>query len=107
MNAVDVESMFIVTCPVVAEFVDYDLDHYRNNDLQRYERILKAPNGYYYFPIDGLTITFYLPLNGDELLYHIVVCEIEQSELERMNLTYEQLMRLKPTFTFDLDELGC
>lgn len=78
------------------ETIDYDLDKYHSpgNNI-----ILDSNNGYKYFQIDGLTITFFRHLENS-INYHIVLCEIDQSELNDRGILYDNLLSLNPMFTF-------
>lgn len=87
-----------VTLPITAEFVDDDLSHY--HDFSKESNLNMAPNGYYYFDIDGLTITFF---NLENKLFHVVVCELNQQFLNNMNLSYDEFIALNPLLTFNLD----
>ena len=90
----------IIELGVDYECIDDDLDNY--HDVHNEDQtIYTAPNGYKYFAINGLTVTFYRPI-VNSFNYHIVICEIEQEELERRNITYDELMSLNPIFTFKL-----
>lgn len=87
----------IVKVPIVYETIDHDLDKYHDNENNV---IFDAPNGYKYFAIDGLTISFFRPIEND-VNYHVVICELSQQQLNYMNVLYEDLLKLNPIFTFD------
>lgn len=90
----------IIEVPIVQETIDYNLDNYHsasNNTIH------DSNNGYKYFEIDGLTITFFRPVKtSNDILYHIVICELNQNELNELGVLYDDLLKLKPVFTFKL-----
>ena len=98
------EKRLIVKCKICDHFFDYDLVKYvsaYNKNLTVHESV----NGYNYFDIDGLTVTFFSPMNSDELIYHIVICEIDDDVINTYNVSYLELMRQNPIFTFDFNEI--
>lgn len=86
----------IVKVPIVYEVFDHDLDKYHNANNNT---IFDSFNGYKYFAIDGLTITFFRPIERN-VEYHIVICELSQEQLNKSHVLYEDLLKLNPIFTF-------
>ena len=85
-----------IEIPAVMETIDFDLDRYHNSNNNI---IYESTNGYRYFAIDGLTVTFFRPI-ADNINYHIVVGMLSQEQLNDMNILYDDLLRLNPIFTF-------
>lgn len=88
----------IVELDVVDEYIDDNLDNY--HDITN-NTIYSAPNGYSYFAIDGLTVTFFRPIT-DSFKYHIVLGYLPQEELNKRNILYDDLLNMNPVFTFNL-----
>lgn len=88
----------IIELPIISEVIDYDIDKYHdeNNNI-----IYESTNGYKYFAIDGLTVTFFRPII-DNVNYHIVIAELDQNQLNDMGILYDDLLKLNPIFTFNL-----
>ena len=86
----------IVECPILYETVDHDLDKYHSENNNT---IYESVNGYKYFAIDGLTVTFFRPTYNN-LQYHIVIGELNQNQLNDLGVLYDDLLKLKPIFTF-------
>ena len=93
----------IFTLPVETELVDYKLDEYYAKDKPIH--INESINGYDYFDIDGNTVIFFTFIPSDEILYHIVVCEINEKLLNMYNITYDELIKLNPIYTFNLKDI--
>ena len=85
-----------IEVPIVYETFDEDLDKYHN---ETNTKIYDAPNGYKYYELDGLTLTFFRP-SPVGLKYHIVICELDQNELNSRGILYDDVLKLNPTFTF-------
>ena len=90
----------IVVCKVVHDLFDYDLMKYVSPNLKDYTAF-ESINGYYYFDVDGLTITFFSPIESDELIYHIVICELEYEVIADLGQTYDSLISQPHIFTFN------
>ena len=89
----------IVEVRPTSEYIDYDLDLYHSPS----NNVIKlAPNGYHYYDIDGLTVTFFRQLSNS-VEYHIVICELNQNELDRRGILYDTLISMQPIFTFAYD----
>ena len=93
-----------VNCKVCYDLFDYDLIKYVSPNVDA-NIVHLSTNGYYYFDIDGLTVTFFSPVKSDELIYHIVICMLSYDELDKHGLTYSELMTIPHTLTFDLDSM--
>ena len=61
-------------------------------------KIIEACNGYQRSSLNGLTVVFFKKLPTES--YHIVVCEIDEKELEKMGMKYEDLIRINFNLTF-------
>ena len=94
----------IVNCKVCYDLFDYDLIKYVSPNIDA-DIVHLSTNGYYYFDIDGLTVTFLSPIKSDEIIYHIVICMLSYDELDKHGLTYSELMSIPHTLTFDLDSV--
>ena len=60
--------------------------------------IVEASNGYQRSSLNGLTVTFFKQLLTGS--YHTVVCEINEEELRKVGMKYDDLVRIKFNFIF-------
>lgn len=60
--------------------------------------LILTENGYYRYPINGRYVPFFKTLPSGE--YHLVVCEIDVDELNRREITYDDLRKNKFELTF-------
>ena len=93
-----------IECKICYDCYDYDLSKYipphaKLSDIQ------ESNNGFQYFNIDGNTITFFSPVESDEIIYRVVICEIDDELLGRYNLTYQDLQFEPHVFTFNSNSL--
>lgn len=61
-------------------------------------KTIEACNGYKRSSLNGLTVVFFKQLPTKS--YHIVVCEIDEKELEKVGMKYEDLIRIDFKLTF-------
>lgn len=78
------------------DIVHEDISKTLNNFIPPNTTIIKANNGYLRSSLDGLTVVFFKQLQTKS--YHIVICEINEDELRKNDIAYEDLTKLN----FDL-----
>ena len=87
--------MSCVTLDVAAEYVYPNLSQYREQ-LKTLE-IHTSTHGYHYF-IEYFQITFFRRFNN---CYHVVICQLSDSLLTQLEITYDDLIACDPVFVFN------
>ena len=91
----------VIKLSVLYDTITTNLDNYHepNNNI-----VCQSPNGYSYFAISGLTVSFFKVVEDsnasmyDDIYYHVVLCELDQNGIN--GLSYDDIIKLNPVFTF-------